>query len=38
MRMDLGNRAENIMDARVAVVDKHEPAEQRYNELKKYAL
>jgi hypothetical protein len=36
--MDLGDRAEKLMDSRVATLPKFEPTEQRYKSLRKYAL
>jgi hypothetical protein len=38
MRMDLGNRAHVLMDARVAAVAEFKHVEERYNLLMKYAL
>jgi len=36
--MDLGNRAEKLMDARVTTLDKFEPTSERYQQLRKFAL
>ncbi len=38
MRMDMGNRAEVIMDMRVAIAAEFKHAEAKYRELMKYAL
>jgi len=36
--MDIGDRAEKLMDSRVASLDKGEPTNKRYDALRKYAL